>query len=161
MGGANTFSFVTPKTWKEMVKRCEEEQEHSNAGWSKTEGEMEALRAELVKVEKKKREAEDVEMGGSGSPSQEVTVDAATNTESGTYAQAGSANTSRGREGEGEKKGPNTAAAKSEMSEILGCVAGPLQGFAFVEDLIDYEEEVGEEEGTMTKAVVVHGVPTN
>ena len=46
-----------------------------------------------------------------------------------------------------------------EVSEVSGGAEGPLQRFPFVEDLSEYEEE--EEEGTMAKAVVVHGVPTN
>ena len=45
--------------------------------------------------------------------------------------------------------------------EVSGGAAGHLQRFPFVEDLSESEEKEGKEEGTTTKAVVVHGVPTN
>ena len=63
--------------------------------------------------------------------------------------------------GKEEKKSSNTPAAKPEVSEVSGGAAGHLQRFPFVEDLSEYEEEEGKEEETTTKAVVVHGVPTN
>ena len=55
----------------------------------------------------------------------------------------------------------NTKKEIPEVSGVTGGATGPLQRFPFVEDLSEYEEEEGKEEGTMTKAVVVHGVPIN
>ena len=122
---------------------------------------MGAVRAELMQAEK--QEAEDVEMGGVSLPSHKTMVDAAMNTERKTYAQAAAQTQAEKREEKETRKGkgPNTPVAKSEILEVSGGAAGPLQRFPFVEDLNEYEEEEGKEEGTTTKAVVVHGVPTN
>ena len=85
----------------------------------------------------------------------------ATNTEKRTYAQAAGQTQAEvtKEKGKGKRKGPNTPAEESEVSEVSGGAAGPLQRFPFVEDFSEYKEE--EKEGTMAKAVVVHGVPTN
>ena len=61
--------------------------------------------------------------------------------------------------GMGKRKGSNTPAETSEVSEVSGGAEGPLQRFLFVEDLSEYEEE--ETEGMVAKAVIIHGVPTN
>ena len=76
---------------------------------------------------------------------------AATNTETKSYAQAGAqtrTEVEKGKEkkkekgkekerekGKEQKKGPNTPAAKSEVSEVSGGAASPLQRFPFVEGL--------------------------
>ena len=59
--------------------------------------------------------------------------------------------------------------ARSDGAEVSGRKADLPHLFAFVEDLSEYEQEEREESrtekgtkhGTMAKAVVFHGVPTN
>ena len=93
-------------------------------------------------------------------------VDTATNTEKRTYAQAAAQTQAekreekekrKGNENEvrGKGKGPSQTTPGSEQD------AGLPQRFPFVEDMSEYEEEKAEKQGTMTKAVVVHGVSTN
>ena len=53
----------------------------------------------------------------------------------------------------GKGKGPSQTTPGNEQD------AGLPQRFPFVEDMSEYEEE--EKRGTMTKAIVVHGVPTD
>ena len=109
------------------------------------EGEVVALRAELVQAERKKAEKEDIEMGGIGSSSPE-TIDAATNTEKlktmvGTATNTGKRSYAQAvvrTQVGGKGKGPKTPAVTSEVS---GGAASPLQRFSFVEDLSEYEEE--------------------
>ena len=94
-------------------------------------------------------------MGGTGSSSQKTMVNAATNTETKTYAQAGAQT-----HAEEKGKGPKTSAVTPEESEVFAHLP---QRFPFVEDLSEYEEEGGEgiRNRVMAKAVVIHGVPTN
>ena len=92
---------------------------------------------------------------GTGSSSQTIMVDAATNTEKKTYAQAaaqtqGEVKEEKEKEVRGKGKGPSQRPPGSEQGASLP------QRFPFVEDMSEYEEE--EKKGAMTKAVVVHGV---
>ena len=129
--------------------------------------EVDAVRAELVQAEKKQEE-EDVEMGGTGPPSPKTTADVATNTETTTrtYAQAEAQAQVEVKKEKGNRKekakGHNPPAATPAVWEGPGGATGLPQRFPYVEDLSDYEEEEGAERyGTMAKAVVVHGKPTN
>ena len=61
----------------------------------------------------------------------------------------------------GRGKGPSPPVAKPEVSEVFSGATDFPQRFPYVDDLRDYEEEEGEEGGTMVKPVIVHGVPTN
>ena len=131
----------------------------------KLEAEVDALRTQLVEAGNKEQEAGDVEMGGIDSPSQKIMINAATNTEPKTYAQAAAQTHTEVRkekekgkaEDKGKGRGPNTPVVTLEVSEVSGGAAGPLQRFPFVEDLSEYEEEGEKKTGTMAKAVVVHG----
>ena len=130
-------------------------------------GEMETLRAELVKAAKQE---EDVEMGGTGSPSQKIMLSAVTtNTEMRTYAQAAAqaqADVTREKAG-GQGKGPRITTVTSEVSEMVPEVSEVSTSlshrFPFTEDLREYqkEERKSDREGTMAKAVVVNGMPIN
>ena len=86
--------------------------------------EVGTVRAELVQAEK--MEAENVELGGTGSPSQKIMVNAETNAEKGTYAQAATQTQTEVEKGKGKKKGSNTSAAKPEVSEVSRGAAGHL-----------------------------------
>ena len=62
---------------------------------------------------------------------------------------------------QGKGKGRSPPAAKLEVSEVSGGVAGCPQRFPYVEGLSDYEEEERLGEGTTAQAVIVHRVPIN
>ena len=166
-GSLGSGSFG-PGTWKEVarrrdveieeMKRVEKERdEDEEEEKKKLEGEVQTLRTELVMATKKEKEAEDVEMGGIGSPSWKTNTDAAMNTETRTktYAQAAVQTQAEKREEKEKRKGNE----KEVWGKGKG--AGLSQRFRFVEDMSKYEEKDAEKQGTMTKAVVVHGVSTN
>ena len=92
-------------------------------------------------------------MGGTGSPSQKTMVDAATNTETTTKTYAQAAAQSQAEKEEKEKRKERGPIPVAELFSNLP------KRHAFVEDLSEYEKEE-EVRGTMAKAIIVHGVPT-
>ena len=90
--------------------------------------------------------------------------DAATNTERRTYAQAVAQTQAEKREeketrkGKKEVRGKGKGPSKTPPGKEQG--ADLPQRFPFVGGMSEYEEEEVEKQGTMTKAVVVHGVST-
>ena len=123
--------------------------------------ELVALRVALAQVEKEKKEMEDIEMGGTSPPSPKTTADAATNTVmmTRTYAQVAAQPQEEGNTEKGKRKVVTPAVlAVPAVPEVSEGLVLP-QRFPYVEDLSDYEEEGGNREGTMAKAVVLHGVP--
>ena len=122
----------------------------------KQEEEVKALQTELsIIVERvKKEELEDVEMGGISLSSQKTMVDAATNTEKRTYAQAAVQAQIEGK--------PEVAPPVSEVSVDKGKKpeATSLEGARTGSG--DPRSQVGRgTRGAMAKAVVIHGVSTN
>ena len=131
-----------------------------------TKREMEVLRAMLAEFTKNEVEREGMNMGDTDSPSQKTMVDAAANTEKRTYAQAAAQTQAEKREEKGKGKenkkeawGKGKGTSQTPPGSEQG--AGLPQRFPFVGDMSEYEEEEAGKQGTMTKAVVVHGVSTN